>query len=77
GGFIVLHDPLRADVKGAIRTAREAGTRVIMLTGDNAVTAAKIAHEAGIAPPEEQAIAGEEIERMDDQALTKALAAHH
>jgi len=75
GGFIILHDPLREDVKEAIQTAKEAGTRVIMLTGDNPVTALKIAVEAGIAPKKSKnsALTGAEIEELDDDKLLKAL----
>lgn len=44
-GFFALKDPLRESVKEAIACAREAGVRVMMLTGDNKFTAASIAKE--------------------------------
>jgi len=78
GGFLVLHDPLREDVKEAIKTAKEAGTRVVMLTGDNPVTALKIATEAGIAPTNaRRAITGSEIEDMGDNKLLKMIKTHY
>ena len=73
GGFIVLHDPIRPDVKGAIQTAREAGTEVIMLTGDNPITALKIAEEAGIIKEGDKALTGLEIEQLNDEELLLAL----
>ncbi|WP_343079688.1 cation-transporting P-type ATPase [Ostreiculturibacter nitratireducens] len=47
-GLVCLIDPLRADVPSAIRASRRAGVRVVMLTGDHADTAAKIARDAGL-----------------------------
>jgi len=73
GGFIVLHDPIRGDVKESIKIAREAGTEVIMLTGDNPVTALKIAEEAGIIKSGEKALTGLEIEKLSDEELLLAL----
>jgi len=47
-GLIGLADPLRADVPAAVRQCREAGIRVVMITGDHPQTAAAIATQAGI-----------------------------
>jgi len=73
GGFIVLHDPLREEVPEAIQTAKDAGTRVIMLTGDHATTALAVAIEAGIADERTKPFTGTDIEDMDDDTLQKAL----
>lgn len=73
-GMIVLHDPLRADVKDAVRTAEEAGTRVIMVTGDNKTTAETIAREAGIKKTEGGTITGAELDALSDSELATALA---
>jgi Ca2+-transporting ATPase len=72
-GFIVLHDPLRPEVGESIKTAREAGARVIMLTGDNPATAAKIAQEAGIKRKGTDVLTGNDIENYEDSELLKAL----
>jgi len=48
-GLISVADPLKPDSAEAIRQLRTAGIRVVMLTGDNAVTARAIARQAGIA----------------------------
>ncbi len=47
-GLVGLMDPPRSDVRGAIQKCHDAGIRVIMITGDQAVTAAKIGISVGI-----------------------------
>ena len=47
-GRFVLADPLRPGSAAAVNRLAKAGIQVIMLTGDNAATAAAIAKEAGI-----------------------------
>jgi Ca2+-transporting ATPase len=47
-GLQGLQDPLRPEVRGAVRKCRAAGIRVIMLTGDHKNTALEIARQAGI-----------------------------
>jgi magnesium-transporting ATPase (P-type) len=47
-GFVGISDPLRPNVQEAVRRCREAGVRVIMLTGDHPATARTIAREAGL-----------------------------
>ncbi|WP_249150898.1 cation-translocating P-type ATPase [Bradyrhizobium japonicum] len=47
-GLIGLEDPARADVPRAIRDCHNAGIRVVMVTGDHAVTARSIGHAIGL-----------------------------
>ncbi len=47
-GLVGLADPLRASVPGAIAECRAAGIRIVMITGDYAVTARAIARQAGL-----------------------------
>jgi Ca2+-transporting ATPase len=47
-GLIGLEDPARADVPASIGTCRRAGIRVVMVTGDHAVTARSIGHAVGL-----------------------------
>ncbi|WP_439139631.1 cation-translocating P-type ATPase [Roseicyclus sp.] len=47
-GLVCLRDPIRADVPQAIAASRDAGVRVVMLTGDHADTAHAIAMAAGL-----------------------------
>ncbi len=47
-GLVGLEDPARADVPHAIRDCRHAGIRVVMVTGDHAVTARSIGRAVGL-----------------------------
>ncbi len=48
-GLVGFRDPPRIEVKDAIAACQRAGIRVVMVTGDHAVTARKIAESLGIA----------------------------
>ena len=72
-GFIVLHDPLRDDVKSSIAMAQKAGARVIMATGDNPETAKTIATECGIWREGDHVLKGTDVEGASDEALAKVL----
>ena len=66
-GLIGLADPLRAEVPGAIATARGAGVRIVMVTGDSPVTARSIADQAGLPPG--PVVCGHQLEGLSAQAL--------
>ena len=71
-GFLALADPLRADVPAAIATARGAGVRVVMITGDSPVTARSIGDQAGL--PAGPVLSGPELEALEPQALAASIA---
>lgn len=70
-GLLGLQDPLRAEVKNAVRQCAEAGIRVVMITGDHARTAQAIARELGLAA--ELVLTGSEMNALSDQELCKKL----
>lgn len=47
-GYLAIADALRPSSREAVRRLRERGIRVVMLTGDNAATAAAIAEQVGV-----------------------------
>lgn len=47
-GLVALEDPLRPEVPAAIAECREAGIRVVMMTGDHPATALSVARQAGL-----------------------------
>jgi cation-transporting ATPase 13A1 len=47
-GFLVLHCPLKEDAKKAVQMLNESSHRVVMITGDNPLTAVHVAHEVEI-----------------------------
>ena len=67
--LVGIVDPPRPTAKAAIATARKAGIKVRMITGDHAITAAAIARQLGI---DGTAVTGAEFGAMsDDEALSK------
>ena len=72
GGFFAFYDPIRGDVKEAIAMVQKAGARIIMVTGDQAVTARQIAEETGI-DGREGVILGDEIDILTDEELDRRL----
>jgi Ca2+-transporting ATPase len=73
-GLAGIVDPPRPEAPAAVAAARAAGIRVIMITGDHPAMASAIATELGIAPEGAVAVAGAELERMDEPALERAVA---
>ncbi len=71
-GFVALADPLRAKVPDAIAQCRQAGVRVVMITGDYPGTALAIARQAGIST-DSGALTGTQIAAMDAAALAQAV----
>jgi Ca2+-transporting ATPase len=68
-GFIALKDPLRKDAKDSILTAKNAGIRSVIITGDHKLTAKAIAEEIGIKTEEKNIIEGKDLEQMTDEEL--------
>ena len=71
-GLVGMIDPPRDEVRDAVKVARGAGIRPIMITGDHPRTAATIAAELGIASTA-SAITGAELQRMSDEALRRTV----
>jgi Ca2+-transporting ATPase len=69
-GVVGMIDPPRIEAYDAVRKARQAGVRVVMMTGDHPATAAAIAAELGICA-ERQAVVGSELERLPQARLVE------
>ncbi|HDI02792.1 MAG TPA: calcium-translocating P-type ATPase, PMCA-type, partial [Candidatus Aenigmarchaeota archaeon] len=70
-GLVILSDPPRPEVKEAVKECRKAGIRVIMITGDNPMTARAVANEVGIQSA--GIVTGDELDRMSAKELKNAL----
>jgi len=69
-GLVALSDPLRPEVAPAIHACHTAGIRVIMVTGDYALTAASIGRQIGLGQDAPlQTFTGAEVSEMDDERL--------
>jgi len=71
-GTVGIIDPPREEAGVAVRDARRAGIRVIMITGDHPGTAARIAADLGIAEPGAVTLTGRELDALDDEAFAAA-----
>ena len=72
-GFIALKDPIRKEVKEAIRICRQAGMRVIIATGDHKLTAKSVAKEIGFKIEEKNILEGKELDELSDEEFEKIL----
>lgn len=72
-GVAGLYDAPRSEAKQAITEAREAGIKIIMVTGDNPITAKSIAEEIGLIEENELIMTHDEIEKLSDQELHNLL----
>jgi len=65
-GLVGLSDPPREDVKGAIAACRSAGIRVVMVTGDQPVTARNISAAVGMTGDESEVVTGVAMDELFD-----------
>jgi calcium-translocating P-type ATPase len=72
--LIGFEDPPRPEVPAAVRRCRDAGIRVVMVTGDHPHTALAIAREIGLVRSRTpRVVTGEELACMSDTAIQLAL----
>ena len=69
--LVGLADPLRVSVPAAVREARSAGIRVVMITGDYRVTAEAIAAQAGLSAG--AVLTGTDLAALEEAALEEAV----
>jgi magnesium-transporting ATPase (P-type) len=72
-GTVGIIDPPREEAVVAIREARRAGIRVVMITGDHPRTAARIAADLGIVDPGAAALTGLALDALDDAGFREAV----
>jgi Ca2+-transporting ATPase len=68
-GLVGIVDPPRPEVAAAIREARQAGIRTVMITGDHPATARAIALEIGLWAEGDELVTGNELDHLDQQTL--------
>ena len=72
-GLAGMIDPVRPEVKDAIKECRGAGIRPIMITGDHIDTAVAIGKELGIVSSRDEAITGAELDKLSDEEFQKKI----
>jgi magnesium-transporting ATPase (P-type) len=73
-GLVVMADPPRPEVADAVKQCRQAGIRIIMITGDYGLTAESIAKRICIVKgPKPRVVSGLELENLSDSKLKEYL----
>ncbi|MBR6807556.1 MAG: cation-translocating P-type ATPase [Clostridia bacterium] len=70
-GLVGMIDPIRPEVLDAVVSCREAGIRVVMITGDHKDTATAIAKELGIVKDSSEVLTGSDLEKIDEETLLR------
>ncbi|MDD3731498.1 MAG: HAD-IC family P-type ATPase [candidate division Zixibacteria bacterium] len=79
-GLVGFIDPLRPEVKDAVRDCRDAGIKVVMITGDHPSTAQAIAAELGLAEKDKPVVTGRDLSEAgtpDSPAYIKQVLSTH
>lgn len=72
-GLVGMIDPPRPEAKQALKEASSAGIETIMITGDNLLTAKTIAQDLGLVQSGDEAITGQEMEKLSQDTLIEKI----
>ncbi len=67
-GLVGLEDPIRPEVPNAIKECKEAGIKVVMITGDFPITARSIGKQIGLSN-EGETMTGDVLDKLSDEEL--------
>ncbi len=68
-GLLGMIDPPRPEIAGAIRIARDAGLRTVMVTGDYPETARAVAERIGLLGEGHRTMPGSELDALSDEEI--------
>lgn len=72
-GFLGIEDSLRNEVKEAVEKVKFADIELVMITGDNKITAKAIAKKVGILKKDSEILEGTEIDKMKEEEFLKKI----
>jgi Ca2+-transporting ATPase len=72
-GLSGMIDPLRPEAKEAIKLCKKAGIDIKVITGDYKETAFAIARDLGLVESEDEAMMGEELNKISDEELREVV----
>ncbi|MFT7879802.1 MAG: cation-transporting P-type ATPase [Sulfurimonas sp.] len=72
-GLVGFLDPPKEGVSESVKLAQKAGVKVMMITGDDPLTAKAVASSVGIYNEGERVVSGKELNQMDDATLNEIL----
>ncbi|GAB7006668.1 cation-transporting P-type ATPase [Nocardioides sp. AN3] len=75
-GLVAMIDPPRAEARAAVEQCHHAGIRLVVVTGDHALTAQGIARRVGIGDDQTPLVTGRELDAMTERQLDALLSDH-
>ena len=72
-GLAAVRDPARPDVKESLKITRQAGIRVLMVTGDHKLTARAIGQDLGFSADPSALIDGPELDQLSDEEFARRI----
>ncbi|MBS3106358.1 HAD-IC family P-type ATPase [Candidatus Woesearchaeota archaeon] len=70
-GLVAMRDPPGPNAKKSVELCKQAGTKVVMITGDNKITAQAIARDLGIWTEGDLILVGGELDKIDDERFLR------
>lgn len=68
-GLLAFSDPVRVGLKEALEKTRDAGIKIIVITGDYANTSKYVLSQLGVDVQEDEYILGDELSNLSEEAL--------
>ncbi len=72
-GLVGMIDPPRPEVKKSLKICKQAGIKVVMITGDNIFTAKAVAKEIGLGSENPRALTGIELDKLSEKELDEII----
>lgn len=72
-GLMAIADTIRPEAILAVTKAQKASIKVVMITGDNELTAKAIGEQVGILKPNDEIMLGAQLEELSDEELDKRI----
>lgn len=72
-GLLGIADEVRKEVKEAIKLTNQAGIKVVMVTGDNELTAKAVGEEIGLLSPGDEILTGVQLNQMSQENLLQRI----
>ncbi|MBI2019120.1 cation-translocating P-type ATPase [Candidatus Daviesbacteria bacterium] len=72
-GLVGIADEIRPEVKEAIAQTKKAGIKVVMITGDNELTAKAVAEEVGLLSLGDEIMTGSQLDSLNDEELQQMI----
>jgi Ca2+-transporting ATPase len=72
-GLVAIADTIRPEAIKAVAKAKKASIKVVMITGDNELTAKAIGEQVGILKENDEIMLGSQLEELSDEELDKRI----